>query len=231
MDILDLVIIAILALSAFIGFSRGLIRPLIAQSGAIVALAVLAHNPGLLNSVVPPFVPRVAIVGVVLFAGGFVFGIAGRVIGAIADRIPVVRTIDKPAGVIFTTVLSFVLIYVVISGLVTFDAALEPIHRSVQVGNAQVAQLRKNLASTPGVGLLMGNNSLDQMQTDSSHGAVPVTSLGQYDGWIGFYENTLRPQLVGSALAPTVLAIGERIPVVGHHQAFPQAQSRNQAPS
>ena len=222
MDVLDIVIIAVLALGVYMGFSRGLIRPLIAQAGALVVLAVLSRNPGLMDRVVPPFVPRIALVGVLLFAGGFVFGIAGRVVGAITDRIPLVRTVDKPAGVIFNALLSLVFLYVVISGMVSLDGALEPIHRATQLGSAQVAELRKKIADTPGVGLLVGNHSLDQMQTDAAQGAVPATKIGQYDGLIGIYESRVRPQLVGSTLAPIVLAMGEKIPVVGHHQSFPK---------
>ena len=45
--------------------------------------------------------------------------------------------------------------------------------------------------------------------------------LAQYDAALGFYENSVRPALVGSKLAPLLLAGGEGLPVIGQHVDFP----------
>jgi len=39
---------------------------------------------------------------------------------------------------------------------------------------------------------------------------------------INYYENTLRPQLATSRLAPLVIRYGARLPIIGRHVTLPQ---------
>src|SRR5438270_931368 len=51
---------------------------------------------------------------------------------------------------------------------------------------------------------------------------VALAQLGQYAQVINYYENTLRPQLATSRLAPLVIQYGARLPIVGRHVTLPK---------
>ncbi len=57
--------------------------------------------------------------------------------------------------------------------------------------------------------------------TAATKAPIPTDQLAQYDAALGFYENNVRPSLIGSKLAPLVLGAGEGLPVVGQHVDFP----------
>ena len=228
MNLLDLALVAILALGLYLGFRRGLIRPLISQVGSILVLVILVRDPSLLDHVVPASVPRFLAVGLILLLTGIVVGLVARIVARALYAVPLVAPLDKVAGVAFNAVFTFVILYLLLSALVTLDGVLQPIHRFAQLGPAQIAQLQQNLARYPGAALFIDRNKVQSLQ---AAGTVPVANLGQYDAWLGFYENSVRPQLVGSTLGPLLLRLGEKLPIVGHHQSYPKPEARDKPAS
>src|SRR5439155_532657 len=63
---------------------------------------------------------------------------------------------------------------------------------------------------------------LGQLAAVSSLHPVALAQLGQYAQVINYYENTLRPQLATSRLAPLVIKYGARLPIIGRHVTLPQ---------
>lgn len=221
MNLLDVIILVVLLLGFYFGLLRGLLRPLIAEVGAIAMLAVIAANPGALDNFVPHAIPRPLAVLLLLVFGGFVFGFIARVVVGAAYHIPLVRPLDRIAGFFFNGLLTFALVYLALSALIALDGALQPIRGLSELGHQQVLALQQSLARNPGAALFVDRNALQQMERDSSNGPIPVSSLGAYDGYLQFYEQDVRPELVGSSLGPIVVKLGERLPLVGHRQAYP----------
>jgi uncharacterized membrane protein required for colicin V production len=231
MNLADLAILVVLLFGVYSGYKRGFIRLAIAEAGVILMLLLITLNPSALDHVVPHEVPRLLAVSALLILGGFVTGFIARFVAGAAHAVPLVGPADKLGGLVLNALLSFVLLYVAISGLVTLDHALDPIHRFSQVGPAQAAQLKRSLSQAPGAAFFIDRPSLDQLGGQAGASPVPVSNLGTFDAWLGFYENKVRPELVHSSLAPLVLRGGEKLPVVGHHQDFPKDLPRDQKPS
>ena len=139
---IDLVIIAAVALGAFAGWRRGFIMPLIAVGTGLVGLYALYAGPG--ASVVPS-------------------GTAG--IGA---------------GVLVVGV-----------------------------------------AANPQFGVMLDPGTLDTMATQVAKSAIPADQIATIDSGLAYYETDVRPQLLTSTLAPLILTIGQRVPVLGHAVTYP----------
>jgi len=59
------------------------------------------------------------------------------------------------------------------------------------------------------------------MATADAKGAIPPDQQAKYDAALGFYETSVRPALLESRIAPTILALGEHLPFIGQHVVFP----------
>ena len=228
MNLADVFIVLVLVLGLLFGLNRGFIRPAISQAGSILVLVILVTRPDLLDSVVPHAVPRLFAVAVIVLVAGILIGIVARVIVGIAYAVPLVKPLDKLAGMVFNAALAFLLLYLLLSALVTLDEVLQPIHRVSRLGPAQVAELQKSLGQSPITALFIDRKSIDALAKASRGTPVAVGSLGSYDGWLGSYENKVRPELAGSRLAPAGAADREQLPIIGHHQELPQAEARTE---
>ena len=63
---------------------------------------------------------------------------------------------------------------------------------------------------------------VDAMATQVAKAAIPADQIQKFNQTLGYYETTVRPQLISSALAPIILAVGERAPFLGRHIVFPE---------
>ena len=62
---------------------------------------------------------------------------------------------------------------------------------------------------------------LNEMASVAAKTAIPADQLAKYDAALGFYEGSVRPALLTSRIAPALLALGEKLPLVGQHVDFP----------
>jgi hypothetical protein len=85
--------------------------------------------------------------------------------------------------------------------------------------------MRVLLSHNPGAAALVPQAEIAQLAGASSTRALPIEQLGQYARVIDYYERTLRPQLTNSQLAPIVLQIGTRLPLIGRQATVPKKAS------
>src|ERR1700694_695327 len=111
MNSVDLVIIVIIGLGVLLGWSRGLIGPLLAEAGFLVTLWIVTTHPAVVNSLIPPSLPRPLAILALPTVIGLVVGIVGRTILGTAFRLPLARQADKLLGAAVHGALAGVIVY------------------------------------------------------------------------------------------------------------------------
>lgn len=216
---IDLIIVAAVFLGAFAGWRRGFIIPLVAATGALVGLYAFYAGPG--AGMVPTGTAGIGLgVGLMVIAGTVV-GRVGSAIASVVHRSAPLRRVDQGLGIPLGALTALVSVYVPLVALVTFDTFLAPFHGAVTVDAAAVAAVRAAVTANPQFRVLVSPEMLDEMAASVAKTAIPRDQLASFDQALGLYENELRPQLLQSILAPLVLAVGERAPVIGRHVDFP----------
>ena len=204
MNLVDLAIVVVIGLGILIGWKNGLIGPLLAEGTFLLSYWIVATHPSLVG-IIPAGVPRPLAMLLLPVVLGLVVGFAGRTIFMTFFRLPLTRSLDKLLGAATNGALAFVIVYVVVLGLVGAGTVLDPLTKVRSIQPSQVTAMQMLLAENPQVA-----------------GFVPSGELGQCAQVINYYENTLRPQLATSRLAPLVIQYGARLPIIGRHVTLPQ---------
>ena len=223
MNLVDLGIIVVIGLGVLIGWRNGLVAPLLAEGTFLIGYWIVSTHPGL-AALVPSSIPRPYAVLLLPAVVGLVAGIIGRVAFGTVFRLPLTRQLDKVLGAVANGGLAFVIVYAVLLGLAGAGTVLDPLLQArTAVQSNQIAAMQMLLAENPQVAGVVSAGELGQLATISSVHPVPVTQLGHYAQVINYYERTLRPQLATSQLAPLVLRLGARLPIIGRHATLPKA--------
>jgi uncharacterized membrane protein required for colicin V production len=220
MNLIDLGIVLVLAFGVFIGWRNGLIGPLLAEGTFLIGYWIVSRNPGL-AALIPSSIPRAYAVLILPALVGLVVAIVGRTVFQAFFRLPFTRSVDKALGAVANGALAFVIVYVVLLGFVGAGTVLDPLASATAIREPQVAAMQLLLKNNPQAAALVPSGELGQLQTVASLRALPIDQLGQYAKVINYYEHTLRPQLTTSALAPIVLRLGARLPIIGRVATIP----------
>lgn len=216
---IDLVVIAAVALGAFAGWRRGFVMPLVAVGTSLVGLYALYAGPG--AGMIPSGTAGIGLGVLLITVAGSLVGRVGGMLAALVARVGVLKAADHTLGLPLGAATALVGVYVALAALVSFDNVLAPLHGKATVDQAAVAALRATLAANPQFSVMIDPSMLDAMASEVATAAIPADQLAKFDVALGFYETTVRPALVGSALAPILIAVGERAPLVGRHVEFP----------
>jgi uncharacterized membrane protein required for colicin V production len=222
MNMVDLAIVVVIGLGILIGWKNGLIGPLLAEGTFLLTYWIVATHPSLV-SMIPASVPRPLAVLLLPIALGLTVGFVGRAIFMSFFRLPLTRSLDKLLGAAANGALAFVIVYVVLLGLVGAGTVLDPLTKARSIQPSQVTAMQTLLAQNPQVAGFVPSGELGQLAAISSIHPVALAQLGQYAQVINYYENTLRPALATSRLAPVVMHYGARLPIIGRHVTLPQA--------
>lgn len=216
----DLVVIAVVALAAFAGFKRGFIAPLFAISLSLVGLYAVYAGPG--AGAVPTGAAGVGL-GVVLVgvASTFLMRIGGALV-SVVHRIGILQKTDRVLGVPLGAATGLLTVYLALVAVVSFDGLIAPLHGKATVDQAAVAAVRAAVAANPQFSVMIDAGTLDALAAQVATAAIPTDQLAKFDQTLSFYETTVRPQLLSSAIAPMLLGIGEHTPVIGRHVQFPE---------
>ena len=223
MNLIDLGIVLVIGFGVFIGWRNGLIGPLLAEGTFLIGYWIVSTHPSL-AVLVPASIPRPYAVMLLPAVVGLAVGFFGRMVFQTFFRLPFTRSVDKLLGAGANGGLAFVIVYVILLGLAGAGTVLDPLLQASSVQPAQVAAMRILLAENPQAAAMVPAGELSQLAGVSALHPVPLAQLGQYAQVIDYYERTLRPQLTGSRLAPLVLQLGARLPIVGRHITIPKAR-------
>ena len=215
----DITIAAVVAISAFAGWRKGFIAPLFAVGLSLLGLYALYNGPAAGS------LPSGNLgLGLSVVALGFAASIVGRVgavLVSVVHRVGLLKAADHTLGVPLGAVTGLIAVYAALTAVVSFDNLLAPFHGKASVDQAAVAAMKAALQANPQFSVMIDQATLDTMATQVVKQAIPVDQLATYDQTLSFYEGTVRPALVSSVLAPPILSVGERLPVLGRRVDFP----------
>jgi hypothetical protein len=216
---LDVAIVIALAAGAFAGWRKGFIVPLVVQAGALLSLAALYAGP--LQGSVPSGMVGLGLgVGAVLL-GSSILGAIGGLFVRLIYHVGVLQRMDKVAGVPLGAATAGITLYVALIGTIALDGWLAPLRGGLAIGPQQLAAVQAAAASNPAFSAFADPTVLARMATAAAKAAIPTEQLAKYDAALGFYELSVRPALLGSRIAPAIVALGEHLPVIGQHVDFP----------
>ena len=215
----DLVIIAAIVAGALAGWRKGFIIPVVAQSGAALGVATLYAGP--LSGAVPSGVAGIGTGVAALALGGTVLGRVGSFVAGLVYRFAMLRRIDRAAGIPLGAATAAVMLYLALLGALALDGWLDPLHGKSAIGPQEVAAIQAIAAVNPALRAFADPTVLEALAQSAARAPVSAETLGQFGAALGFYEQTLRPQLLQSRIAPLLLAVGERLPIIGRHIDFP----------
>ena len=216
----DITILAIVGIAAVAGWRKGFVAPLFAVALSVLGLYALYNGPG------AGLVPTGTIgLGLGVLVVGFVASVVGRVAGmlvSLVHRVGLLRAADHTLGLPLGALTGLVAVYLALVAVVSFDNLLAPFHGKLTVDQAAVAALKVALDANPQFAVMIDPGMVDAMATQVAKAAIPADQIQKFDQTLGYYETTVRPQLISSALAPIILAVGERAPFLGRHIVFPE---------
>lgn len=216
---IDLAIIIALIAGALAGWRKGFVVPLVIQAGALLSLGALYAGP--FQSSVPSGISGIGLGIGALVIGSSLLGAIGGFIVNVVYRVGVLKRLDKVVGIPLGAATAAVTLYVALVGVITLDGWLGPLNGTLAVGPQQLASVQKLASLNPTFSAFADPTMLNTMVSAAAKAPIPTEDLAKYDAALGFYENSLRPALLGSKIAPALLGLGERLPVVGQHVDFP----------
>ena len=216
--ILDIAIALILVVAIFLGYQRGVIQPLMAEIFFFGTLLVVfrfhdAYTGQMekllhLNAVLSIFVALILAV---------ILGAIGGAIGGAFHRIEAIRGIDGLLGIFVHLVVTVVVLYLAVSALVTLDNAFEPTLNKANLTIQQVNDFEQWILSNPITAALVTKEDLQTLKDSANKSSgASVDSVAGIHQLQQIYVDFLQPQLHSSRAVPIILAIGSRIPVIGH---------------
>jgi hypothetical protein len=215
----DLAIVIALAAGAFAGWRKGFIVPLIVQAGALLGLATLYAGP--LQGAVPSGVAGMGLGVGAIVLGSSILGAVGGMLVRLVYRFGVLQRFDKVAGIPLGAATAAITLYVALIGVIALDGWLSPLHGTGAIGPQQLKAMQALAAANPTLAAFADPTMLNEMAVAAAKAAIPADQLAKYDAALGFYETSIRPSLIASRIAPAILALGEKLPVVGQHVVLP----------
>jgi hypothetical protein len=216
----DIAIVAFILLGAVIGFSRGFVLPLIAAAGALFTIAFLFTGP--FNGAVPTGSVGLGAGALALGLGATLFARVGMVVVSLVHRFGFLQKVDRVLGIPIGMATAAVALYVALLGTLTLDAWLDPLHGKAALATEDITALQTIAKANPMLSLFADPTALKALLEAAAKGPVPTDQLSQVDSALGFYEQTIRPEILGSRIVPVVLAIGEKLPFVGRPATLPE---------
>lgn len=215
---IDIAIVVTLLIAVFVGYQRGVVQPLLAEIFFLGAILVIMRDRRAYTDAMQHYLHANAVFAVFLaLIVGVVAGVIGAQVGGMIHRMPVVRGADGFLGIFVHALFVVLVSYLLLSALVTLDRAFSPTLTAATLTLNQVNALTGQLQGNPITSSLVSPDDLAKLKRDARTPAgAHLDTVSNLDQLQTFYEQFLEPQLAGSRVAPIVLAIGQKVPVIGH---------------
>ena len=221
LPILDGIIVIVLLVALFIGYQRGIIQPLMTYLFFFGAVFVIyRERVPYLNGVEKYLHANVVLAIFFALIIAVVAGYGGSVVGQALHRMPIARGVDGFFGIFLNLAIAIAVIYFVLSGMIVFDKAFGPFAANAKLTQAQVTTLSNQIASNPLSAALVDPKDLQKLKDQTKKGqTTTLSTVTQLDNLSTFYQDFIRPQLKSSRIAPYIMRIGQKIPLLGHFGA------------
>jgi hypothetical protein len=215
----DIAIIAFLLLGAVVGFGRGFVVPLAAAGGALLTLASLYAGP--LTGALPTGTAGLGVGVIAIAVGGTLFATVATFVVRIVHTVGVLKRFDKVLGVPLGMATAAVTLYVAVLATLVLDGWLDPLHGKATIGPQEVAALQAVAGANPAFATFADPQMLKLLAQSAAKAPVASAELEKVDAAVAFYEQKVRPELLGSRIVPVLLAIGENLPLIGRPATLP----------
>ena len=221
LPILDGIIVIVLLIALYIGYQRGIIQPLMTYVFFFGAVYLMyRERVPYLNGVQKYLHANVVLAIFFALIIAVIAGYGGSVVGQALHRMPIARGVDGFFGIFLNLAIAIAVTYFVLSGLIVFDRAFGPFAANAKLTQAQVTALSNQIESNPLTAALVDPKDLQKLRDQTKKGqTTTLSTVTQLDNLTTFYQDFIRPQLKGSRVAPYIMRIGQRIPVLGHFGA------------
>jgi hypothetical protein len=208
----------VLIVALVLGYQRGVIQPLMAEIFFFGALLVVFRFHDTYTTDMQKFLHLNAVLAVAAaLIIAVVLGAGGGAIGGAFHRMEAIRGVDGLLGVFVHVAVTLVVVYLAVSALVVLDNAFVPALKSASLTVTQVDQLQNQILSNPLTSALVSKADLQALKTAASKtNAAHLDSVGGIHQLQQIYSDFLSPQLHSSKSVPVILAIGHRLPFLGH---------------
>lgn len=214
--IIDVLIVLVVVGTAWVGFQRGLIQPLLAELFALVTLLVILHNRSGFTATADALFHTGAVLAVLValvLAG--LMGYLGARIGGSIHRMPVVRGVDGFLGVWVQALFGIAICYLLIAGIIVANRAFTPL-TAPNVNAAQLRTLEGQLSQNLFTSTVLDGSDVQTFNARAGKpGGVQLADVPGLSPLQSISHDILEPQLAGSHLAPFVMSVGHRIPGLG----------------
>jgi hypothetical protein len=217
--VLDLAIVAFILLGAVIGFGKGFVVPLAAAGGALLTLAVLYAGP--LAGALPTGNAGLGVGAIALFVGGTLFSTVAAFVVGIVHRVGLLKRFDKVLGIPLGMATAAVTLYIAVLATLVLDGWLGPLHGKTAFGPQEIAALQAVAGANPAFATFADPQMLKVLAQSAAKAPVASAELEKVDAAVAFYEQKVRPELLASKIVPVLLAIGEKLPFIGHPATLP----------
>jgi len=215
----DIAIVAFILLGAVIGFRKGFVIPLAAAGGALLTLSVLYAGP--LTGALPTGTMGLGVGAIALLVGGTLFTTVSTFVIGIVHRVGFLKRFDKVLGIPLGMATAAVTLYVAVLATLVLDGWLDPLHGKTAYGPQDVAGLQAAAAANPAFAAFADPQMLKVLAQSAAKAPVASAELDKVDVAVAFYEQKVRPELLGSRIVPVLLAIGEKLPFIGRPATLP----------
>ena len=218
LPVLDGVIVLILLVALLVGYQRGIIQPLMTYVFFFGALFLIYRDRVHYLEAVQHYLHAGSVLAIFLaLIVAVVAGYGGSVVGQALHRMPVARGVDGFLGIFLNLGIAIAVIYFVLSGLIVFDHAFKPFVNNAKLTSAQVTTLSAQIESNPLAAAIVDPKDLQKLRDETKKGqTASLSTVTQLDNLRTFYEDFIRPQLENSRIAPYIMRIGQKIPILGH---------------
>lgn len=216
--IIDLVILLLIVLAAFLGFQRGVIQPLLAEIfffGTLLIVFRFHDQYTTEMQKVAHLNPILSVFAALILA--VVLGGVGGAVGGAFHRMDAVRGVDGLLGIFVHVIVTLVVVYLGVSALVTLDNAFVPTLNKASLTLAEVNRFESMVLSNPITSAMVSKTDLAALEaaTATTNGAH-IESIPGINQLSQLYFKFLEPQLHSSRTVPIILGIGHHLPFIGH---------------
>lgn len=214
--LIDVLIVLVVIATAWVGFQRGLVQPLLAELFALGTGLLILHNRSAFAATTQALFHANGFLSVLIalvLAG--LMGYVGARLGGAIHKMPVVSGVDGFFGLWLQALFGIGLCYVLISGIIVMDRAFTPLSAPT-VNATQLRALERQLNTNAFTSSLIDGQELQALNSSAARpGGVKVSDLPGIGTLQTVQRDLLEPQLSGSRLAPLVMNVGRRIPGLG----------------
>ncbi len=215
---IDVVILILMGAALLFGVVKGIVRPLLFELAVIAALVIAySYQEPLAHALGPRPILRgtaLLIVSAVLLTIALAW--PARILAGAIVRVPGLTTVDHLAGAAVHGLLGFAALYLVVAALTSLGHALDPLLAGRgELSASQIRRFAEETQRDPVLKVVLEPGALKNLEAEAHQAPVSIRQLERAEGIVDFYVHYVRLPLATSQLAPVVMRVGDRFPVIG----------------